>query len=243
MHEFNLIPASYLARRERLLLLRRMGTLFILVFLCFGVVYGTLKALTIAGQDDLASLQSQQNISAGERAELTQLMAEREVLDRKWKLLQSLRSGLSAQELVLSVEQALPRDQIWFTDWRFRREGVVTNDQPTPQAPSYFVQQDSAGDRADWQIQTQMTVRGKARDHAAISTFSRSLLALSHIHEVNLQRTSLAAQRGNEPRLVNFELVIVIKTAAVDNAVATAVMTTCPVPYRLPADAGVGGYA
>ena len=214
MRDFNLIPASYLSRRERLLLLRRTGLLLAVVLIGFGVVWGSLKGLTIAGQDELAELQRQQNISSGERAELTQLVALRSQLDRKWQLLQSLRSGLSAEELVLSVEGALPSDQIWFTDWRFRREGVVTSDQPTPRAPSYFVQADDNRELVDWQIQTQMTVRGKARDHGALSTFSRSLLALPHIHEVKLQRTALALARGSEPRLVNFELVIIIKTDA-----------------------------
>ncbi len=220
MRDFNLIPASYLARRDRLLLLRRMGTLFAVVLVSVGFVWGAFKGLTISGQDELAELQRQQNISASERAELTELVQQRAQLDRKWQLLQGLRSGLSAEQLVLSVEGALPRDQIWFTDWRFRREGVVTADQVTPRPASYFVLSDGAQDVSDWQVQTQMTVRGKARDHGALSTFSRSLLTLPHIHDVKLKRTALAAARGNAARLVNFELIIVIKTDALDSPIA-----------------------
>lgn len=212
MRDFNLIPASYLSRRERLLLLRRMGGLLAVVLVSFCVAWSTLRGLTVAGQDELAALQQQQNVSSAERAELAQLDAQRLQLDRKWQLLQRLRSGLSAEQLVLSIEGALPSDQVWFTDWRFRREGVVTPEQPIPRAPSYFVQADADKEFADWQIQTQMTVRGKARDHGALSTFSRSLLALPHIHDVKLQRSALAVARSGESRLVNFELIIVIKT-------------------------------
>lgn len=221
MREFNLIPASYLSRRERVAFLRNMGILYASVIVCFALVWGALKGFTIAGQDELAELQRQQNVSSVERAELTALAAEHSELERKWQLLQSLRSGLSAEALVLSVEGALPVDQVWFTDWRFRREGIVTPEQSTPRPPSYFVQADSSEDLASWQMQTQMTVRGQARDHSALSIFSRSLLALPHVHEVKLQRTALAARQNDGPRLVNFELIIVIKSNAPDASVAS----------------------
>lgn len=219
MGNFNLIPAEYLLRRERRGVLRRAGFLLAIVLVLYAIAWGVFTALAAAAQDELSKLQVEQSIGGEEQVKLTNLVAERNMLSNRLELLQTLRSGLTAQELVLSVESALPADQIWFTDWRLVRAGVVTAEQPNPQPVSYFIQADNPTAVDQWQMLTHMSVRGQANDHSALSEFSRALLALEHVEDVKLQRTALAAPGtgGSQARLVNFDLKIVIKSDSTDS--------------------------
>lgn len=220
MGNFNLIPAEYLLRRERRGVLRRAGYLLALVLVLYAIAWVVFTTLATAAQDELSKLQVEQSIGSEEQVKLTNLVAERDLLSNRLDLLQTLRSGLTAQELVLSVESALPADRIWFTDWRLVRAGVVTAEQPNPQPISYFIQADSPTAVDEWRMLTHMSVRGQANDHSALSEFSRKLLALEHVEDVKLQRTALAAPgtTGNRQRLVNFDLKIVIKSDGSDTA-------------------------
>ncbi len=173
-----------------------------------------LHYLTDKANRVLVAAQGQQAIRGTERTTLTQLIDQRDRLRERQELLQSLRGGMSAQQIVLSVEGAVPADAIWFTDWQFVRQGIVTSEQSTPQPASLFFQNQSAQAGSDWRIRSQMKVRGQARDHAALSEFSRSLLELPHVYDVKLQRTALATRQGDTERLVNFDLSILIENHA-----------------------------
>ena len=68
-----------------------------------------------------------------------------------------------------------------------------------------------AGDN-QLRVQTNMTIRGQARDHSALSGFVQRLFAQPEIDDVRIRRTSLISDDRAEA--VDFELAIVLNTEA-----------------------------
>lgn len=214
---FDLIPESYrqrLQNRKRARLLIGAG----LVIAAVGVSSWGLLAWSTANLNaEIADLEQRQVLSRQQQTQLTGMNETLAGLQRRWHLLEGLRSGMPAANVMSAVENALPQDQVWFTDWRFLRAGIVTSKQPDPRPPSYFIRIDSAEPIDQWQALTHMKISGQATDHEALSQFARALLGQPGVADVAVQRTSTTRSKGAEQKLINFELAVHIR-AGVGNS-------------------------
>ena len=213
MHEFNLIPPHY----QRLVAARRLLRGFALqllgVALVLGAVWGGLRVHNVGAARTAEHLQKSESITNLQRDHMVQLRSEQRDLQKDWRLLQSLRSGMPAISMLRSIEAQLEPDQLWFEDWHFRRAGIVTAADAEPRPPSYFVLTDQLPADDDWQSFTHMSIRGQARDYRALTELTGRLLALEHVHDVRMQRTALGRARLDGQALVDFDLTVVVQTA------------------------------
>ncbi len=208
---FDLIPDSYRARQQSGKRLRAFSACALFIGLCCVGAWGYLSWMTSSLNSDIAELERKQTLSRQQQSQLASLNDELANLQQRWHLLEGLRSGMPAAMVMTSVENALPADEVWFTEWRFLRAGIVTDKQPDPQPPSYFIRLDSAEPIDEWRALTHMRISGQARDHAALSDFARALLSQPGVADVAVQRTSTKQARLDEPRLINFELAVHIR--------------------------------
>ncbi|MCR9277776.1 MAG: hypothetical protein NXH85_07345 [Pseudomonadaceae bacterium] len=208
---FDLIPESYRVQQRTKKRLRIMSAGALAIGLACVSVWGYLSWLTSSLNTEIAELERKQTLSRQQQTQLAALNDDLAGLQRRWHLLEGLRSGMPAATVMSSVENALPADEVWFTQWRFLRAGIVTEKQPDPQPPSYFIRLDSAEPIDAWRALTHMRISGQARDHAALSDFARALLNQPGVADVAVQRTSTKQARSDEPRLINFELAVHIR--------------------------------
>jgi hypothetical protein len=107
----------------------------------------------------------------------------------------------------------LVNDNLWFVNWSFRRAGVVVDGETRGIETGYFVivpADQRSSEVPDWQVETHMTLEGRALDHQALSTFVRSLFEQPDIKDVSVQRTSLTEYANG--RVVSFDLTIVLNS-------------------------------
>ena len=115
------------------------------------------------------------------------------------------------EDIFRIVDNALVSDDLWFVDWSFQRAGVVVNGETRGIETGYFLMvpaDERSGEAPKWQVETHMSLEGRARDHQALSTFVRSLFEQPDIKDVNVQRTSLTDYANS--RVVGFNLTIVL---------------------------------
>lgn len=213
MSDFNLIPASYETRLLRLRMLRfsaagAVGVLFLGVAAYVGLSYWADQV-----RAEVAVLQERQEVSARQRKTIANLNAQKKELDQQWRLLESLRSGMSAKKMMESVQTALQGNEVWFIDWRLRRAGIVTEKAPAANQPGYFVIVKREGKAEDWQSATHMTIKGQAEDHSRLSEFAQRLLEQPDIEDVRVQKTAQSFGRDRQPLVVDFDLAIVFQNA------------------------------
>lgn len=208
---FDLIPATYRQRLQTRRQLRLFGFVAVAAIgLCVGSA-GVLAWTTNGLNSDITQLEQRQSLSRQQEAQLADMNASLAELQRRWHLLEGLRSGMPAAAVMAAVENALPVDEVWFTDWRFLRAGIVTEKQTDPRPPSYFIRLESAEPIDQWQALTHMKISGQATDHEALSKFARSLLKQPGVADVAVQRTSTARSRDSQHQPINFELAVHIR--------------------------------
>jgi hypothetical protein len=214
MNEIDLIPAIY---RKRLLFTRWLKqALFALISVSvfIGVASLALRAYTDTIEIALKELQSQKMISTQQRNELEKLNLRKKVLIQQQDLLAGLRSGLAVEQIFVTVDKALSKDNVWLTSWRFRRAGTVVDTNPKTVNMGYFIvipNADRPQQEEAWKIETTMTIQGQALDHSALSDFVSNLVLLPEIQSVRVVRTDLI--NLYEHKLVNFSLDIVVSSA------------------------------
>jgi hypothetical protein len=207
----DLIPTDYrdaLRRRRRAV---AAGTVTALA--CAGLLAGALHlhsaaAAMRARSDDIRTALA---VDARQREQLAQSDERLKALDEEWTLLQGLRSGAAAEDLFRIIDAALPGDDVWFTEWRFARAGVIAPPSAKTVNSGYFIivpagQGTEAQPR--WQVLTHMDITGEARNHAALSRFVRGLFAQPQIQDVKVNRTHVRDYVGT--RVVDFSLAIVL---------------------------------
>jgi hypothetical protein len=212
MREFNLIPQSYHVKRVRMQMLR-VGSVTLAALLLSGIAaYGVLNQWLDIVNSEVAEFQQQQAVSSRQGELLTTLNIEKKRLNQQWQLLESLRSGMPAKQMMESVQATMRHNEVWFIDWRLRRAGVITEKETAANQPGYFVIVKRTVNPEDWQSMTHMTIRGQARDHSTLSEFAQRLLNQPDIEDVRVQKTTRRAGRNQELEAVDFDLAIVLKT-------------------------------
>ncbi len=217
MSDIDLIPNAYRVRRwQSLWLIRSAGILAGFACLVVAGLY-VLGASTAKAKTRVEILQQQQAVSALKRSEIQRLSGEKEALEEQFKLLSGLRSSAAAEDMFLIVDRALTGDDVWFLDWNFQRAGVEVGEAAGTINTGYFIVVPADGKQSSsdtLQVQTNMTIRGQASDHSALSRFVRRLFEQKEIDDVRIRRTNVSRSNGND--VVDFDLAVVLKTVARD---------------------------
>lgn len=214
MREVDLIPESYRRQRSLRLWARLAGTCVAII------VVVTIGARLWLGQlvseltADVATLQSQQSITAQQREELLRLDTEKRSFLDQLNLLKGLRSGTAATNLFHIVDEALVEGELWFRDWQFRRAGVRNAAGQSIETGNFIVV-DGDGQQTDaWQVETHMVIAGQANDHAALSRFVTRLLLRPEIASASIRRSE--QRRYAQRSLVDFDLAVVINRTVLE---------------------------
>lgn len=162
---------------------------------------------------EIAALQSRQQISAQQSETMAMLNGKKANFERQLSLLTGLRSGAAAPAMFRTIDNALVRNEVWFLDWDFRRAGHAVEEKPETVNTGYFIvvsDTDGSGEEA-WMIETHMTIKGQAQDHAALSRFVRKLFEQPEIQDVRILNTS----RSSNERIVDFDLAVTVNSGSV----------------------------
>ncbi len=215
MREIDLIPASYRDEQRLRRLLKVAAASFSAVLVALLSVRVALGYALDAVQSEIATLQVQQTITAQESDELTRLSERRTEYERQLQLLEGLRSGTAAENMFRIIDRALIDQDVWFSQWEFRRAGLAVGAEPKTVNTGYFVVVPN-GKETDapeaWQIETHMKISGQARDHAALAEFVKRMLLQAGIKNVRVRRTAL--RRYAAITVVDFDLAVVVDGSA-----------------------------
>jgi hypothetical protein len=213
MSEIDLIPAFY---RKRVLFTKWVKQALLALTAITGVIVSATLALHAYTEDvelELKELQAQKRISTQQRNELEKLNTRKKALTQQLDLLAGLRSGLAVEQLFVTVDKALSKDDVWLTNWRFRRAGTVVEKDPKTVNMGYFIvipNDERPQQEETWKIETNMKIQGQALDHSALSEFVSNLVEQPEIQTVRVVRTDQISLQGH--KLVNFSLDIVISS-------------------------------
>ena len=162
---------------------------------------------------EISALQSRQQISEQQSETLAMLNGKKTNFERQLSLLTGLRSGAAAPAMFRTMDNALAGNEVWFLDWDFRRAGHAVEEKPETVNTGYFIvvsDTDGSGEEA-WMIETHMTIKGQAQDHAALSRFVRKLFEQPEIQDVRILNTS----RSSNERIVDFDLAVTVNGGSV----------------------------
>lgn len=213
MAELDLIPQEYRYWLWQLDWLKKSaaGLLVMLALATGGYVYLDVTAATT--QQKLRALQQQKAITQQQQLELEQLSNSKDELARQWYLLSGLRGGTSVESILAVIDKALLDQQVWFLDWQFARAGQAAKPKQRAKNTGYFVVAtgNNKGEPAmpdRWQVDTHITIKGQALDHAAFSGFVQRLLQQPQIADVKVVKTALS--RVNDINIVDFDIAILV---------------------------------
>ena len=162
---------------------------------------------------EISALQSQQQISSQQSETLAALNNKKANYESQLSLLAGLRGGAAAPAMFKTIDNALSNNEVWFLDWQFQRAGHAVEKKPETVSTGYFIiisDDDGSGEEA-WMVETHMTIRGQAKDHAALSRFVRKLFDQPEILDVRILNTS----RLSNARIVNFDLAVTVNNGSV----------------------------
>ena len=191
MVEIDLIPADYRAERALLRMLRRAGIVLLALVCAAAALAGGLRHAAAGMRGEVQRLDA---IAAGvelQRASAAALAVRKSLLEMELAQLRSLRDGTAITDSLTTVDRALAERGLWFLAWRFERVGVAGAGSPPG---------------SDAGVRVQMSILGRALDHAAVSGFVGSLLQQPDVPEVRILRTSREGQTGE----IEFELLVVV---------------------------------
>jgi hypothetical protein len=208
MREIDLIPASYRRAQTHVLWVRALFGAFGAVVVGTLVVWLGLGAAIAGIRAQTAELQRQQAISIQESEQLASLAQTSDSYRRQLQLLKGLRSGTEATNLFLVMDDALVGDDVWFTNWQFRRAGVTTPDGKALEASYFIVVPEGGRPPESWRVETHMTITGQAENYSALSEFVKRLLSHSEIATVRVRRSEL--QHYEPHTIIDFDLAVVI---------------------------------
>jgi len=215
-YSFDLIPPEYRENQTRRLIIKRFLAAFAGLLLLAGAGLAYLHHSSSSLTTMLEQLKQQQQVSVQQQKTLTQLNQQLAELQRREALLLGLRSGVEVPGVMTAVELSIPKGSVWLKQWHFIRSGIVTESQPDPRPPSYFVRMEEPEPLDKWQALTHMSMHGQATDHQALSSFTRSLLQQTGVSDVTVQRTSstnsMAPDQTREQGYIDFEVKVLVKT-------------------------------
>ena len=215
MSNIDLIPSEF--RHERWL--RSWLRSFVLSTAGVGLLalslYGGLSWQTGKLRDEVRVLEEQRAVTAQQRTQLEDLSREKSNLSQQLSMLQGLRSGAPAKAVFLAVDQAIGGADVWFTNWQFRRAGVlVPEEQSSGVQTGYFivVPEDGRDASQAWQVETHLKIQGQARDHSALSRFVDELFSQRAVVDVDVENTALRSY--GDVDVVDFDLAVVLNSEA-----------------------------
>ena len=214
MAEIDLIPPDYRLRLQRQSMLRSYGIGLLVVNAALVILALAIGQTVNARQEQATELRTANALTRHQQEQLDQLRAQRIGYEEQWSLLRGLRAGAEIGDIFELVDRSLVDDRLWFSDWSFRRAGVLTDAAPRGTETGYFVVVDSeqARDDESMKVETHMSVSGQASDHQALSRFVRKLFEQADVRDVSVQKTS-QLNVGNA-RIVEFDLTVVLNSAA-----------------------------
>lgn len=211
MNEIDLIPEEYRIKRLFISWLKRAGVTLGLIVAIILTVFVVLKQANDKLSDHIQSLKVQRAIATENGQQLKLFSDQRTGLKQQLNLLAGLRSGSSAEQMFITMDNALPGPQVWLTKWQFRRAGNrVEADVETVNTGYFIVVPSGKGNKKQeaWKIDTKMEVHGQALDHIAMSEFVANLTRQPEIENVRIVSTRLNQSR--QKKLVDFSLEIVV---------------------------------
>ena len=128
-------------------------------------------------------------------------------------MLSGLRSGASAEQMFVTVDRALPGQEVWITSWKFRRAGTPVNEKQEAVNTGYFIVIPAGSNKQPeetWKIETNMKLQGQALDHEAMSRFVMNLTQQAEIEDVRIVNTRL--NKVNQVKVVDFSLDILVSS-------------------------------
>jgi len=211
MNEVDLIPEDY--RKQRLYIgwLKRAGLSLTIIIGVVLVGFFYFKQVNESLAADIQQLKMQRSIATENGQQLKQLSSQKNDLLQQLKLLAGLRGGASAEQMFLTMDNALSGPQVWLTNWRFRRAGNrVEEDVETVNTGYFIVVPRGRGNQKSeaWKIETWMIVQGQALDHVAMSEFVANLTRQPEIENVRIVSTRL--NPSGKIKLVDFSLEITV---------------------------------
>ncbi len=172
-----------------------------------------LAAQTEQQQSLIANLLSQNTVTQNQQTQLQQLHDQYAEFERQWSLLRGLQAGVAVNDIFVIIDRSIGSGDLWFTDWSFRRAGVVIDGQQRGVETGYFIIVDDKGGstgNSNLFVETHMTIHGQARDHQALSKFVRALFDEQDIKDVNVQKTSQTDYANG--RVVEFDMTVVLSS-------------------------------
>jgi len=211
MNEIDLFPDDL---RKRLLFTRWFklaGYSTLLLTILSVIVFVVLREANAQIDEQIQQFQSQREITNANRQQLEQLNQQKSDLKQQLDLLSGLRSGASAEQMMLMIDRALPGPDVWLTNWKFRRAGTPVDERQQAVSTGYFIviAADNENKQEEtWKIETNMTIQGQALDHVAMSKFVLNLTQQPEIENVRIVNSRQS--KVNQVKLVDFSLDIVV---------------------------------
>lgn len=220
MHELDLIPASY---RERLKI-KRWCRQFMIAFVSVLVLLFGLKFAIISKTSVLTSrieiLQKEKQTSIEQQQKYNELVSHEVKLRNQLEILNGLRGGPSAKQILLAVDRVMQND-VWFTQWSFIRAGQITQVQPATVQTGYFIiipqEANASPNQQAWKLDTHMEISGQALDHSSLSGFISNLIKQPEISDVKVINTSLRSYTSSQ--VIEFKIVVIINNQFKDDHV------------------------
>ena len=211
MTDIDLIPGDYRERLRVQYWARQLAAAVTVVIVISVAGYFTFDYMNETISADISTLQAQQQISELQRGALTDLNKMKTHYLSQLSFLTGLRSGTAAPEMFSAIDQALHNKEVWFLNWDFRRAGAAVDKKENITSNGYFIvipATDGEKTAENWKIETHMTIKGQAKDHAALSRFVRKLFSQAAIQDVRILNTS----RISKASIVNFDLAVTVNS-------------------------------
>lgn len=210
MADIDLVPASY--RRERLIKSWLKRALAAYAFVLIGV--GTAKAVLLHSVGSWNSNIEQLKVHKSQLLDRSSLMRDLEArkarLQERLATLDRLRGGIPTGALFQAIDASL-NGETWFVQWEFLRAGEFVESKRAVNTGYFIVVPETASKRqeADWRSQTHMSIKARAKDHAALAQFVNRLEAQPAIQDIKILDTR--ANDHGMRQVVDFDLVIRVK--------------------------------
>lgn len=211
MTDIDLIPGEYRERLRVQCWARYMVMAGAVVLVLSITGFFTFDYMNKTISAEISELQDKQQISELQRSVLTNLNEKKAHLSSQLSFLTGLRSGTVAPEMFNTIDHALSSKEVWFLNWEFRRAGTAVDKKEDISSNGYFIviaATDGEEPAENWKIETHMTIKGQAKDHAALSRFVRNLFEQPVIQDVRILNTSRMANAS----IVNFDLAITVNS-------------------------------
>jgi Fimbrial assembly protein (PilN) len=220
MHELDLIPSSYKERLKIKRWCRQFGSVFACVLvIVFGLKFAILNK-TIALNSRIEILQRDKQTSIEQQEKYNELVSQEVKLRKQLEILNRLRGGPSAKQILLAVDRVMQKD-VWFTQWSFIRAGEITQVQTATVQTGYFIiipqETNTSPTQQAWKLDTHMEISGQALDHSSLSGFISNLIKQPEINDVKVINTSLRSYTSSQ--VVEFKLVVIINNQFKDDHV------------------------